>query len=79
MTSFHKKHWCYLKNDPTEQILVCYCVLRVTYTNLSIFNQLCKGLYGEEPNGPLNLWSSKKSRVKLRMVIKTVQSICIGL
>ena len=41
MTSFHKKHWLYLKNDPTEQALVCYCVLRVTYTNLSIFNQLC--------------------------------------
>ena len=41
MTPFHKKHWRYGKNDPTEQILVWYGVLRVTYTNLSILNQLC--------------------------------------
>ena len=60
MTSFHKKHWSYLKNDSTEQILVCYCVLRATYTNVSILNQLCLGFYGEEFNGPLNLLNFNK-------------------
>ena len=30
-----------IKNDLTEQILIWYCVLRVTHTNLSILNQLC--------------------------------------
>ena len=33
MTPFYKKHWRYRKNDPTEQSIVCYCVLRVTYTS----------------------------------------------
>ena len=41
MTWFHKKCWHHYKNDHSGQILVWYCVLRVTYTNLSIFNQLC--------------------------------------
>ena len=40
ITSFHKKYWRHGKNDPTEQILIWFCVLRVTYTNLSILNQL---------------------------------------
>ena len=36
---FTKKHWRYSKNDPMEQLLVWYCVLRVTYTNISNLNQ----------------------------------------
>ena len=29
------------KKNPTEQILIWYCVLRVTYIIISILNQLC--------------------------------------
>ena len=60
MTLFHKKHWRYRKNDPTEHVLVWYCVLKFTSTSLSVINQLCKGFYGEECNGPLNLLNLKK-------------------
>ena len=41
MMSFHKKYLRYRENDPTKQILTWFCVLRVTYTNLLILNQLC--------------------------------------
>ena len=51
MTSFHKKYWLYRKNDTTEQIFI----LRITYTNLSILNQLCWGFYGGKSSGTLNL------------------------
>ena len=36
-----QKGWRHFKNDPAKQTLVKYSVLRVTYTKLSILNQLC--------------------------------------
>ena len=54
VTSFHKKCWRHFKNDPAKQILVKYSVLRVTYTKLSIINQLSI-LYGAASNEPPSL------------------------
>ena len=61
MTSFHKKCWRHCKNDPTEQTSIWYRVLRVTYTNLSILNQLCQGFYGGESNESHRTYNSQKS------------------
>ena len=82
MTKFHKKCWLHRKNDPREQILIWYCILRVTYTNFSILSQLCSGVYGGASNESPHLLISKKSspcRIKLRMSLKTIQLVCIAL
>ena len=42
-----------------NQILIWYCVLRNTYTNFSIRNQLCYEFYGRESNEPPHLLLSK--------------------
>ena len=77
-----KKCWLHRKNDPREQILIWYCILRVTYTNFSILSQLCSGVYGGASNESPHLLISKKSspcRIKLRMSLKTIQLVCIAL